>query len=177
MMSRSDDRENYSAEWYTPPDWMAWIARQMEGDVYDPFQPGRDDAMTAPWGAETYANHPGRAGGDARRWWARYRAQAGHIRRIVWAIFNVEHLVQLHPSPLQLPGTLVWPLRRIAWVDGRDGCRDQPRGVSLMWVSGRKPLTGNPPVPCLYQPTGDARLVRPVRIRVTAPSIGRRKTR
>jgi len=119
--------QNYSADWWTPPEWMDWVARTLGSPidgVYDPcptdWTPERLCGLESCWETVTYCNHPG-SRGSGRRWWAKYLAEqerhAGRMR-FVWCQFNIESIRHLRPHPGHLPGWLIWPRDRISFIWG-----------------------------------------------------------
>lgn len=161
-MSLASTYANYSPDWWTPPEWMSWVYDTL-GDVFDPCPQWWDDVLNPSgleidWGDRCYVNHPG-ARGSTQRWWE--KAEEEQPDALIWCAFNVEQLRHLRPSPLEQPGWLVMPRRRIGFVWGgpTNGKRvhgevaKSPGNWTVFWTTAQ-PAT--PPVESLVLRTGAA---------------------
>jgi len=122
---------SYSPDWWTPRPWKDWAAKTLDpaelydDDVFDPcpgtWKPTDASGLEIDWGRRVYVNHPGSRDGSAQRWWTKAMdeqdRQNGRMA-LVWCAFNVEQLRHLSPSPFHLPGTLVMPRARTAFIWG-----------------------------------------------------------
>lgn len=126
-MSIAKTHENYSSDWNTPPEWWRWASQTLRAPtsrIFDPcpsnWTSNNPSGLEIQWKKRTYCNHPG-SRGSAAKWWAKWIAERdrtwGNIR-FVWCAFNVESLRHLEPSPFHLPGWLIWPRDRTAFVWG-----------------------------------------------------------
>jgi len=153
----------YSADWWTPPEWVRWVRDTLKCEPFDPcpcdWSPSSEfSGLDHRWESPAYVNHPGaKARGAAQRWWDKYLEEQGkhHGRlEIVWCAFSVEQLRQLRPSPLELPGWLVMPRTRTAFVWGgptkgtriHDQIAKSPSNWAIWWTNV-EPAT--PPVESL----------------------------
>ena len=119
----SDRHRDYSPDWHTPPEWIDWIKATLGPKYFDPCPgdwDGKRDGLTVNWGKRTYCNHPGSRGSTAR-WWGKYIAEQERHKgrlRLVWCAFNFEQLRHMKPSPMHLPGWLIMPDVRLAYIWG-----------------------------------------------------------
>lgn len=125
--------QTYSDTWYTPPEWLEWVEATIGKDYFDPcprvHDPSRD-GLTVQWSHANYVNHPG-GRGNAKLWWSKliqYMCSEMSFGDgwfnykiaypAVWCAFNIEQFRYLRPSPLELPGWLIQPRKRIAFIWG-----------------------------------------------------------
>lgn len=119
----STTHENYSHDWHTPPEWLAWVKATLGPKYFDPCPAvwdGKRDGLETIWNRRTYCNHPG-GRGSTRKWWAKYiREQERHAGRLrfIWCAFNHEQLRYMDPSPMHLPGWLIMPRDRVGYIWG-----------------------------------------------------------
>lgn len=116
---------NYSHDWWTPPVWKRWVQETFGQQLYfDPcpgnWGPDQPNGLSIPWAGPCYVNHPG-ARGSTDAWWMKYQLEAP--RKFIWCAFSVEQFRHMYPSALELPGWLVAPRERIAFIWGGP---DQP---------------------------------------------------
>lgn len=118
--------ENYSSDWWTPPDWYLWAENTLGGPpVFDPCPSSWDPAqypsgLDIQWTSPCYVNHPGSRGSTAR-WWSKYHEEVerlGQQLSIVWCAFSIEQLRHMYPTPFTLDGWLVLPRDRIGFIWG-----------------------------------------------------------
>lgn len=134
--------KNYSHEWYTPMEWMDWVSETLGEWWFDPCPAERpasfDDGLAIEWPGAVYCNHPG-GRGQAKVWWSKFHA--GMMRhapgsRYLWCAFSVEQLRHLRPSPFHIPGWLVMPRQRVAFIDGRTGeVAKSPAQWTVFWCN------------------------------------------
>jgi len=93
----------------------------------------RDDGLSQPWRGRVYCNPPGaNSAKSVRRWWE--HAQRQHYAALTWCLFNCEHARHLVPRVWDLPGYLVIPLKRVAFL--RDGAPiKSPRNWTWFWTT------------------------------------------
>jgi hypothetical protein len=101
---------------------MDWVAATLKTpDWFDPcywdWKPGDPSGLDIAWEDPTYCNHPGSRGSTAL-WWRKYRSESWRLAQFIWAAFSVEQLRHMRPSCLELPGWLVAPRTRVAWLWG-----------------------------------------------------------
>jgi hypothetical protein len=117
-MSMADTYVNHSDKWFTPPEWQGWVSRTIGARYFDPCpeNPTVDGLdMSIKWAnGPTYVNHPGKGRGSAQAWWDRVNT----YQPVIWCAFNIEQMRVLDPSPLNLPGWLVMPGRRLSFIWG-----------------------------------------------------------
>lgn len=158
----------YSHDWWTPPEWIKWVAKTLGSYWFDPCPvdwDGKLDGLRALWTPTPgrawdyanehnlpplYVNHPG-GRGQAQLWWDRFREHSWYSPGAIWCGFNLEQLRTLDPSPLQLDGWLVVPRKRIAYIDGRTGERAKsPSQATFFWLNVEP---AEPPEPCIITRT------------------------
>ncbi len=160
MTSLATVHANSSPNWWTPPEWLFWVGDTFDGPWFDPCPRDWDgtwDGLEETWDVELpiYINHPGAKRGAAQRWWSKC-INGGYVKHqpFIWCGFNLEQLWRLTPSPLLLPGWLVQPKQRTAFIDGRTNQRKKsPANTTFFWTTVQ-PAT--PPVPSLVLRTGAA---------------------
>lgn len=149
-MSVATSYQNYSPDWWTPPEWLRWVAGTLQTAVwFDPCPATwkSDDpcGLEVAWNRHTYCNHPG-SRNSAAVWWRKYNREQSELRGemlFVWCAFSVEQLRHLDPSPFYLPGWLVMPRSRTAFVWGgpTDGGREHgepcksPANWAVWWTT------------------------------------------
>jgi hypothetical protein len=158
-VSIAKTHENYSADWWTPRPWLKWVGRTLGGGWFDPC-PGNWNGMISgldvDWHRRTYCNHPG-SRGSTKIWWEKADNEQRRMwgaMDIVWCAFSIEQLRHMRPSPFSLPGWLVMPRERTAFVWGgkTDGKRvhgepaKSPANWACWWTCV-PPAT--PPVDCV----------------------------
>ena len=172
--------ENYSPEWFTPDPWWEWIYRTLgTRDVFDPcpsfWQEHQGSGLDVAWQSPVYCNHPGEKRStppSSQLWWSKCiaeRAINGPID-VVWALFSIEHLRYMRPSPLRLDGYLILPDTRIQWTwggptmtpkNGKPRVHGQPQkgpgNWSAFWSSVKPDR--DTPAPCEFFRTGPERIV------------------
>jgi hypothetical protein len=169
-MSIATTYENYSHDWWTPPEWLEWAHASLgTRDVFDPcprtWRPGDPDGLDRPWSFPAYVNHPG-SRGSAAVWWDKYlwecRSTFGPILApLIWCAFSIEQLRHANPSPLELPGTLVAPRKRVSFIWGgpTQGKRvhgeaaKSPGNWAVFWASPGVTVA-TPPHESIVVPTG-----------------------
>lgn len=116
--------QNYEHSWWTPKPWLSWVDETFLGrEWFDPcpqdWAPGtHSSGLERRWGDRTYCNHPGDRG-STHQWWGKGvdEVSRGGID-LIWCAFNVEQIRHMKPSPLRLPGWMVWPRDRIGFIWG-----------------------------------------------------------
>jgi hypothetical protein len=160
------------------------------------WQPGDPSGLEIHWQWPAYVNHPG-SRGSAQKWWSvaqlqtwtrcRCRVTAvppNYTKRckecgerlmgrpleqspLIWCAFSVEQLRHMRPSPLEIPGTLVAPRERVAFLWGGDSGRPEKGGAmrihgapmrspgnwTVFWASAGVEVA-TPPVESIVVPTG-----------------------
>ena len=80
-------------------------------------------------------------------WWPKFVSEMqsfGDAAKYVWCGFNIEQLRHMHPSPFHLPGWLVLPRKRIAFINGNTGEVGKSPGNWTFFWTNVEPAT--PPV-------------------------------
>lgn len=113
---------NYSHDWWTPQPWIDWVSETFgHAAWFDPcpqdWSPSRPSGLEVRWPTDTYVNHPG-ARGSTPHWWQAYMDRSALLPRFIWCAFSVEQLRHMRPSALELPGWLVAPRERTAFIWG-----------------------------------------------------------
>lgn len=152
-----DPHTNYSPDWQTPPEWWAWVNDTLGGLVSDaaPTHP-MQDSLQCSWWPTTYCNPPGsNSNKSVSEWWlkAQYEIAIGNVERLVWCFFNNEHTRHLCPSPWELPGWMVMPVKRVAFFRGGRVIKS-PRNWTWFWVSQDAGIPPEPPVKSIIVRTG-----------------------
>lgn len=162
---------NYSADWWTPLEWLDWVSATFgTRDWFDPcpatWQPGDEDGLESRWEDPTYLNHPGTKGrGAAALWWRRYLQQRAHLRRFIWCCFAAEQMRHMLPSCLELPGWLIAPRQRVAFIWGGPSRPETPKSAERIhgqpmrspgnWTVFWSTIEpARPPVDCIVTRTG-----------------------
>jgi len=163
-VTRIDPHVNYSSDWGTPPEWVEWVRATMGGIDLDPcgpddgsnpigarrvYAPPGLDGLREPWRGRVYCNPPGANSIDSvKPWWS--WAMSRRLSALTWCFFNAEAVKSVRPTPLDLHGYLVIPLKRVAFM--RNGKRQKsPRNWAWFWTT-REPAPA--PVECRIIPTG-----------------------
>lgn len=162
---------NYSHDWWTPTPWLNWVSATFgTDDWFDPcpedWTPDQPDGLTVPWTGPVYVNHPG-ARGSTAAWWGKYlteRTRQGAELPFVWCAFSIEQLRHMRPSALELPGWLIAPRERTAFIwGGPDMPAEKGKAARVhgrpmkspgnwaVWWSTVKPAM--PPVDCIITQT------------------------
>ncbi len=163
----TDVHKNYSPEWGTPEPWLAWAAKTMGGIALDPcgdpdrLTPHCDATLTADgldrvWRGNIYCNPPGsNSVMSVKPWWAHATdcIGIGTITAMVWCFFNSEATRHMVPSPWMMPGWMVLPNRRVAFVKG-GSLKTQPRNWAWFWVYNCEKIAP-PPVDSQIIRTGE----------------------
>ncbi len=169
--------ENYSPDWLTPPPWWDWVESTLDGINLDPcsdrkypgqashrYHGGRRgaDGLKQTWNGTVYCNPPGsNSVRSVKPWWAHAMAEldAGRTTDLVWCFFNCETVFVLDPCPLELPGWIIMPSRRISFyrdgalpIDPKTGRKTAPRNRTWFYTT-RRPAT--PPIMSWIIETGD----------------------
>lgn len=165
-----DPHKNYRSDWETPLEWWLWAEATLGGTIdLDPCPNPNvlnwravdnvdvsnfEDGLACEWHGNVYCNPPGANSGESvKPWWAHHLKEraAGNLERLVWCFFNNEHTRHLDPSPWELPGYMVIPRVRVAFL--KDGVRQKsPRNWTWFWTTERP---ARPPVDCFIVPTLD----------------------
>lgn len=153
-MTVVDPHQNYSDSWSTPTDWVEWARRTLGGEIdLDPctsraaqrrirarrfFTRG---GLSRHWDGAVFVNPPGsNSTKSVKEWWEKAvrELEDGYLQRLVWVAFNFEQVRILEPSMLSIPGALVLPRLRVAYL--RDGKpMKSPRNYSVLWCFGCEP--------------------------------------
>ncbi len=163
---------NYSAMWFSPPEWLEWVTATFgTSDWFDPcsktWKQGDPDGLSmSHWCQRFYCNHPGSRGSTAP-WWAKTCEEMDKGARGIWCAFNCEQLRHMKPSPYHRPGWLVMPAERLGFIWGgpdivtnekavergeapkwrRHGSRCQsPGNWTVFWSSAKPAPTPSPSV-------------------------------
>ena len=161
-MSIATTYGNYSSDWWTPKQWRVWVTATLGARWHDPcpsdWTPDDLSGLDTRWLSRAYVNHPG-ARGSSPKWWHKYQLEQqrqGGCMQFVWCAFNIEQLRHLDPSPFHLPGWLVMPRDRTAFVWGGETTEKparihgeparSPSNWSVWWTNVA-PAT--PPVDCV----------------------------
>lgn len=121
-MSR-DDKKNYAHTWWTPERWIQWVFATFELPYFDPcpadWHESYGDYLERSWKGRypIYCNHPG-GRGNVAKWWGRCAKELEAGRDVIWCAFSVEQLRTMEPSPLDMPGWLVMPKKRLSFIWG-----------------------------------------------------------
>lgn len=108
----------YSHLWGTLPEWLDWVARTLGADYFDPCPSNWDgvtNGLLVSWMLSNYVNHPGERGGVVN-WWEKSVQEMVDGKELIWCAFSVEQFRYMHPSPLQMPGWLIMPRRRLPFI-------------------------------------------------------------
>jgi len=162
-VTRVDPHVNYSPDWRTPPAWIEWARATMGGIDLDPcasplqheqfarknYDGETFDGLMERWRGRVYCNPPGaNSSKSVKAWWT--KAHSRRLAALTWAFFNCEAIKSVAPSPLDLPGYLVIPMRRVRWWQhGAESKR--PRNWSWFWTT-REPAPT--PIECRIIETG-----------------------
>jgi len=150
----------YSADWWTPKIWRDWVTATLGDGWFDPCPSDwtSDDlsGLDTEWQRNVYCNHPG-GRGSAVQWWAKYQSEQRRYKGaqlLVWCAFSVEQLRHMDPSPFHLPGWLVMPRERTAFIWGGATTAARTHGKPAkspanwsVWWTNAAPAT--PPVDCV----------------------------
>lgn len=134
VMSISDTYSNYSADWWTPPEWMQWVRRTLGCEPFDPcpanWNPGMGCGLEREWMENAYVNHPGSRGSTAK-WWSKALKEMVRIDRLIWCAFSVEQLRHMSKlrSPMEMDGWLIMPRDRVSFVWGGECAERRRHGV------------------------------------------------
>ena len=161
--NKSERHADYSHDWWTPDEWMHWVHVTL-GDFHDPcsraWQPSHPSGLDSDWGKRFYCNHPG-ARGSTLLWWEKFVLELNKGGDGIWCAFSVEQLRHMHPSPLETPGWLVMPRKRIGFVWGGQDTDKRKHGEAgkspgswtVFWSSVEPAET---PIECVVVRTGGA---------------------
>ena len=158
----ADPHANYSPNWSTSPEWWAWVRATLGGSLFDPCPTnwdGEQSGLERRWRRPTYCNPPGcNSATSIKPWWAHAMTQPALLRKgLVWCFFNSETVFSLDPSPLDLPGWLVMPDRRIAFL--RNGVAQRsPRNRTWFWSSVEP--SRDVPTGCRFVGTGPTNIAQ-----------------
>ena len=184
----TDPHKNYSSDWQTPPEWVQWASETMGGIDLDPcghstapsskvaghyFDGIAYDGLASKWKGRVYVNPPGsNSNKSVREWWSHAMMQIDQLDALVWCFFNYEAVFGMEPSPLDLPGWMVMPQRRVGFF--RDGKRIRSaRNRTWFWTT--KPPA---PPPCDVSwvvGTGDTNIAQLVHYEATADVAARQQ--
>ncbi len=168
---------NYSSDWCTPPQWWRWVRdtlgtvdldpcadanhRGLANGAYTGIDGGKN-GLAQDWLGRVYCNPPGsNSNKSVKTWWTKGmdELEAGRTTDLVFALFNMETAFSLDPSPLELPGWLIMPSRRISFyrdgalpIDPNTGRKTAPRNRTWFYSTCR-PAT--PPIMSWIVETGD----------------------
>ena len=168
-----DPHANYSPSWCTSPEWWSWVEETLGGLVeLDPCASGEygdsnfadcklrggsygENGLKRSWPGAVYCNPPGsNSARSIKPWWshAMSEIEAGRCTELVFCFFNMEAVFSMDPSPLDLPGWLTMPSKRVRYyLDGKIG--KSPRNRTWFWSTCR-PAT--PPITSWIVETGPA---------------------
>jgi hypothetical protein len=166
----SDPHKNYRSDWQTPPEWVEWVHRTMGGIDLDPCAPVQledyddnptlagslftpaENGLAQEWSGLVYVNPPGsNSVRSVREWWEHAHRQTA-IDALTWCFFNCEAAQTLTPDPFKLPGYMVIPRKRVAFMtDGKLG--KSPFNRTWFWTTSHPAST---PIDCNIIRTGAA---------------------
>lgn len=173
------DHDNYSPDWCTAPEWWEWVCATVGGVDLDPCAAPADDdwaavrcigeaaggrdGLSSEWRGRVYCNPPGaNSTRSIKPWWAHAmdELEAGRTTELVWCFFNMEAVFSLDPSPLDLPGWLTMPSKRVQYwrngapaVNPETGKKVSARNRTWFWSTCRP---ASPPIASWIVETGSA---------------------